>query len=246
VPGVRASAEDLAAANRAGGVHHSIVSSLESLLSRTPLGTDDDAHAERRLEAGNTATLGLCRGRADLSLMAVVDPTQEGSLEQAAALLATSEVVGIKLHPDRHHYNGGANMAPVCRLLTGFPGKVLLVHCTGTRYSAPEPMVDAALDFPAVPVILAHLGRTDPPGRVIEHITRRRAGNVFVDTSALRDAAMVRSAVSTIGAARVLFGSDFPFYRPGDIISLISSSGITEDEIALILEINARELLNLG
>ncbi len=106
-------------------------------------------------------------------------------------------------------------------------------------------MIDAALDHPAIPVVLAHLGRTDPPGRVIEHIARRGARNVYVDTSALRDAAMVRAAVDTIGAARVLFGSDFPFYRPGDIISLITLSGITEEAVAMILESNARRSLGL-
>jgi predicted TIM-barrel fold metal-dependent hydrolase len=128
-------------------------------------------------------------------------------------------------------------------VLARFPGKILLVHCTGTRFSAPEPMIDASLEYPAVPVVLAHLGRTDPPGRVIEHIARRGAGNVHVDTSALRNASMVGSAVATIGAARVLFGSDFPFYRPGDIISSIESSGITEEAVAMILESNARRLL---
>ncbi len=138
VPGVRASVGDLAAANRAGGVRHSVVSSLESLLSRTVLGTEDDVHAERRIAAGNAATLAACLGRSDLSLLAVADPTQDGGLDQAARLLAEANVVGIKLHPDRHHYEGGAVLASVCALLARFPGKILLVHCTGTGFPPPS------------------------------------------------------------------------------------------------------------
>lgn len=246
VPDVRASAADLAAAGRAAGVVHSVVSSLESLLSGTLLGASDDGRAERRLDAGNAQTLDRVIASDDLSLLAVVDPRREGGLERARELLAHPRVAGVKLHPDRHRYEGGGELARVCALLAEFHGKAVLVHCTGTRWSAPESMIEAARRFPEVPVVLAHLGRTDPPRRVIDAIGRRGAGNVYVDTAAAHDAAMIRAAVETIGAARVLFGSDFPFYAPSGIRALIESAGIGPAELRMILSTNARRLLGLA
>jgi len=104
-------------------------------------------------------------------------------------------------------------------------------------------MIEQACRHPKVPVILAHLGRTDPPELVIHTIRDRGAGNVYVDTSAMRDPAMVSRAIAAIGADRILFGSDFPFYMPKDIIALIRTSGAEESDIDRILGSNARTLL---
>ncbi len=134
-------------------------------------------------------------------------------------------------------------MEPVLSMLAARAGKLLLMHCTATRYSDPAPVIDLAGRYPSVPVILAHLGRTAPPELVIELIRERRAGNVYVDTSAMRDPAMVRKAIEAIGADRILFGSDFPFYLPAEIAALISSSGAAEADLERILRRNAAELL---
>lgn len=244
VQGLRASVDDLAAANRQAGVAVSVVSSTESLLSRTPLHAGDDDRMGRRLLAGNDDLLAACRSAPWLRMTVVVDPRVDESLRQAERMLRNAEVAGIKLHPDRHRYRAGDHAAAVLELLARFPGKALLMHCTGTAYSDPAPVIERALAFAGVPVIIAHLGRTEPPDLVIDLIADRRASNVCVDTSAMRDAAVVRRAIRTIGAERILFGSDFPFYRPDGIIALIRSSGASDGDIERILSRNARRLLD--
>ncbi len=242
VKDLRAGCDDLSEANRQGGVSLSVASSTESLLSKTALGAPDDAEMERRLFAGNEALLGWCRDRPELRMAVVVDPCVEASLLQAREMLRDPRVVALKLHPDRHRYRGGDHADAVLRMLGDSPGKAMLMHCTGTAYSNPAPVIDRAVEHGDVPVILAHLGRTAPPELVIELIRDRGARNVYVDTSAMRDPAMVRRAIDTIGAGRILFGSDFPFYRPADIIALIRSSGAEDGDIERIFCQNAAEL----
>jgi uncharacterized protein len=243
VKDVRASCDDLARADAEAGVVLSVASSAESLLSATPLGAGDDATMERRLYAGNDALLACCASRPWLLMTVVVDPQLDASLRQAGEMLGDPRVVGVKLHPDRHRYRIGDHAEAALGLLAGFPGKALLVHCTATAYSDPAPLIDLAAGHHRVPVIMAHLGRTEPPELVIDLIRDRRAGNVYVDTSAMRDPAMVTKAISAIGAGRILFGSDFPFYRPGAIEDLIRSSGASERNLERILYGNARDLL---
>jgi predicted TIM-barrel fold metal-dependent hydrolase len=242
VKDVRASVDDLAAANGQAGVSSSVASSAESLLSRTALGAGDDGEKELRLAAGNDDLFALCRAVPWLRMAVVVDPGVDESLRQAERMLRDPRVVAVKLHPDRHRYRAGDHAGAVLRMLAGFPGKAMLVHCTGTTYSDPAPLIERAAEVGGVPVIIAHLGRIEPPDRVINLIRDRGARNVYVDTSALRDPGMVRRAIETIGAERILFGSDFPFYSPASIITLIRSCGAAERDIDRILSLNAREL----
>lgn len=244
VKNVKAGYGDLAPANQAAGVSVSVASSAESLLSRTVLGTDDDSTMERRLFHGNEDLLGLCREHSGLRMMVVVDPSLDASLLQARAMLPDPRVVGIKLHPDRHRFGGG-DFGTVMELAEEFPGKAVLIHCTATRYSDPRPMIVLARAHPRVPLILAHLGRTDPPDLVIGLIRGHGAENAYVDTSAMRDAAMIGRAIASIGAGRILFGSDFPFYSPQGILALIRSSDAGEADKERILSANSRELLGL-
>jgi predicted TIM-barrel fold metal-dependent hydrolase len=242
VRNVRATCEDLAAAAWEAEVSLSVASSSESLLSKTALGFPDDGEMERRLFAGNEVLLGHCRDRCDLRMAVVADPCLQASLRQVGEMLRDPSVVAVKLHPDRHRYRGGDHAEAVLRMLEETPGKAMLMHCTGTAFSDPAPVIECAVEHATVPVILAHLGRTSPPELVIELIRERRARNVYVDTSAMRDPVMVRRAIEAIGAGRILFGSDFPFYRPADIIALIRSSGAEEHDLQRILYGNAAEL----
>lgn len=242
VKNVRATCDDLAEAAREAGVSLSVASSAESLLSKTALGVPDDGEMELRLFAGNEALLGHCKDRSDLRMAVVVDPCLQASLRQAGEMLRDPRVVAVKLHPDRHRYRGGDHAEAVLRMLEETPGKAMLMHCTGTAFSDPAPVIERAVEHATVPVILAHLGRTTPPDLVIDLIRKRGARNVYVDTSAMRDPIMVRRATDAIGAGRILFGSDFPFYRPAGIIALIRSSGAEDCDVQRILSGNAAEL----
>lgn len=53
--------------------------------------------------------------------------------------------------------------------------------------------------------------------------------------------------IREIGAERVLLGSDFPWYEPGDVIAAVEElPGLGEAERAAILGENAAALLGVG
>lgn len=51
--------------------------------------------------------------------------------------------------------------------------------------------------------------------------------------------------VRTLGANRVLFGTDTPWAKLGDVIDDVAASGLTEEELHLIFSQNAKALLRL-
>jgi predicted TIM-barrel fold metal-dependent hydrolase len=71
-------------------------------------------------------------------------------------------------------------------------------------------------DFPRLRMILAHSGRKWPySGQdVIETIVPAlgKIDDLFFDTSTIRNCQVLQSLVKLVGASRVIFGSDFPFY----------------------------------
>ncbi len=74
---------------------------------------------------------------------------------------------------------------------------------------------------PDLRIIVAHLGRHTPnTGEHVESnlLALRDEPDVYFDTSTVRDPAVFKRAVETVGEERVLFGSDLPFnsYLGGD------------------------------
>jgi len=94
-------------------------------------------------------------------------------------------------------------------------GKVLVIH--PHREDRIERVLDISKQFPKLKIILAHAGRRSPfTGQdVIEYIapSLHHLNNLFFDTSTIRDSSVIKELVRIVGAERILFGSDTPFYE---------------------------------
>lgn len=235
----------LQAAQKSGRIKISIISACESLLSATRLPGDTEKTMRQRLLAGNENLLRMCIQEPSLYMLAVLDPQRADSFEQCRKLLNHPRALGIKLHPTRHCYRIAGHIRGICDFLKAAPKRVLLMHGINDGWSDPEPVIRIAPQYPEISFILAHLGRTNPPMLTVDLIRRRRASNVYVDTSAMRDAGVLQKAASIMRADKILFGTDFPFYRPKDILPLILNSGIRPDQQTQILATNAQQLFNL-
>ena len=74
---------------------------------------------------------------------------------------------------------------------------------------------------------------------------KRPASQVGVAPFAPSEEELV-ALVHDIGPERVMFGSDFPWYDPGEMIKIVRSlPGFTDDELAGILGGNAARILGL-
>jgi uncharacterized protein len=110
-----------------------------------------------------------------------------------------------------------------------------------------------AAQFPELRIILAHWGGMIPFFE-LNRAVRREMQNVYYDTAAsplLYDRRVYRAVVDVVGPEKVLFGSDYPLLLyprqeqlPGfrRIVEEVSSSGLTDDELRLILHDNAQRL----
>jgi uncharacterized protein len=103
-------------------------------------------------------------------------------------------------------------------------------------------------EWPAVTVILAHLGGGLPFYSHMPEV-RERLRDVYVDTAAapwLYDATAVRDVIDCMGAARVLFGSDFPLRRPRRDIAWLGRAELSAAEMEAVLGLNAARAYRIG
>lgn len=112
-----------------------------------------------------------------------------------------------------------------------------------TWYSPSQPALywEVADDFPDIPIIISHLG-----GRLIADAgyIGQRAKNVYLETS--DNMYGVSGPARTIGADRILFGSNTPFSSPEMEMFKVTSCDLSAKEKDQILGGNAARLLGLG
>jgi len=70
------------------------------------------------------------------------------------------------------------------------------------------------MDFPDVPIVMAHMGFVDVIFADAAIKMARRAPNLYLDTTGVSADTKVTAAARAIGASRILCGSDSPFTNP--------------------------------
>jgi predicted TIM-barrel fold metal-dependent hydrolase len=98
-------------------------------------------------------------------------------------------------------------------------------------------------DFPDVAFILAHMGSLAFVQDAIE--VAAAFSNTYLETSGMTSPAMLRRAVSEVGADRILFGSDYPFWHPAVERARIEGAKLDLASTKLIMGENAARLLDL-
>lgn len=123
----------------------------------------------------------------------------------------------------------------------------LLLHMGDCRYhyDNPSQVPPVLRRFPRLRLICAHMGgytEWDEARDCLQH------ENVLVDCSSshwiLGDAGL-RAAIRFFGADRVLFGTDFPMWDPGQELRHVRALGLTETELEKVLHLNAEKMLGI-
>lgn len=125
---------------------------------------------------------------------------------------------------------------------------VPILHCTWLMVternppntSTPHDIADMALKYPDATIIMAHIGGDWEIGTQAV----KNCKNVLVDTSgSILEAGMVEYAVKSLGAERVVYGSD-NFDMAGQITKVLSAE-ITDGERELIFSENIERVMRL-
>jgi predicted TIM-barrel fold metal-dependent hydrolase len=109
----------------------------------------------------------------------------------------------------------------------------------------PDPLYRFILNFPELRIICAHWGGGLPFYALMPEVASALT-NTFFDTAAtlfLYRPTIFRHVAEIAGADKILFGSDYPLMSPRRVIAQIESLGFPQETETMILEDNARRLL---
>jgi predicted TIM-barrel fold metal-dependent hydrolase len=209
----------------------------------------------------NDAVLDFAAANRDVALPFVsIDPHRgEEGVSEARRLVATGRVRGLKLHPPAQEFFPNDRLAyPLYEVFaearlpvlfhTGHSGIGSGMRGGGglrLKYGHPMPIDDVAVDFPDLPIVMAHpsFPWQDEAISVALHKPL-----VHIDLSGWSPKyfppILVQHA-NTLLKHKVLFGSDYPFLTPDRWLAEFEKIGIRDEVRPLILKENARRLFGL-
>jgi predicted TIM-barrel fold metal-dependent hydrolase len=128
-------------------------------------------------------------------------------------------------------------------------GKILAFHIGPDAYEHTHPLRAARVAklYPEMPVLMIHLGMTDPDmtSAVVE--VAKECANMLLIGSATNDK-YVLQAIKALGADRVCFGSDAPFRNPYVIKAMYEAfmeDELTQEEQAMVMGGNIARIFGL-
>jgi uncharacterized protein len=263
--------DDLRGAMRAAGVGHSVVVNAFSIdewrdrrlagLERADGGPPPDdprAPLASRLIRFNEWLVETAARFPDLTPFVAVDPWLLSASHAAAHLadMRSRGAQGVKIHPiDQRFAVADPDLLAIFHACVDLD-LVVLAHSGPTRHGPQlaEPAAYACVlaAAPRLRLVVAHLGGAS--WRQTSALAADHPGVVF-DLSEIVAWVGAPSApapddlvrlIRDVGVDRVMFGSDFPWYDPGDMIQAVRDlPGLSEMECAAILGSNAVRILDL-
>src|SRR5580658_2213913 len=192
---------------------------------------------------------------------ASVDPTRGAeAVNEARRLIAAGGIRGFKLHPPLQRFHANDKIAyPFYEVLA--EAKLPVIFHTGNsgigtgmpggggvrlKYGNPMDMDDVAVDFPDMPIILAHpsFPWQDEAISVCLHKPQ-----VYIDLSGWSPkyfSPILIQYANTLLKRKMLFGSDYPLITPDRWLKDFAEINILEEVRPLILKENAMRLFGLG
>jgi len=212
---------------------------------------------------------GLCRAANDYVLdaarrypdrlipFAVVQPraVAEAAREIARAVAQGARGLG-ELMPDGQGYrlDDLALLQPLAEAASAH-GLPLLTHTSeplghsypGKGATTPDQVVRLAAACPNLVIVCAHWGGGLPFYELLPEVAAI-LHNIYYDTAAstyLYRPAIFPLAAQAAGAAKILWGSDYPLLNQRRFLAQVRASGLDDSALAAILGENARRLLRL-
>ena len=221
-----------------------------------------DERLTNRPHLTNDAILEFAAKNGDIALPFIsVDPTRgPGAIAEAKRLLATGAVRGLKLHPPLQQFFPNDRLAyPLYELFA--EAKLPVLFHTGhsgigtgmpggggirLKYGNPMNIDGVAVDFPEMPIILAHpsFPWQDEAISICLHKPQ-----VYIDLSGWSPKYFPPTLLqyaNTLLKHKMLFGSDYPWITPDRWFADFAKIDIRDDVRPLILKANAARLFGLG
>ena len=220
---------------------------------------DETLSGMRRLS--NDQVVEFAQANPDIAIpFASLNPNRGAeAVREAKRLVEAGVVRGLKLHPPIQQFSPDDRVAYPLYEVFAEARLPVLFHTghsgigTGMRggggirlkYGNPMPIDDVAVDFPDLPIILAHpsFPWQDEAISICLHKPQ-----VYIDLSGWSPKYFSPTLVqyaNTLLKHKVLFGSDYPLLTPDRWLSDFQKIGIRDEVRPLILKENARRLLGV-
>ena len=124
----------------------------------------------------------------------------------------------------------------------------VIIHCGRWKEIASyEFPIALARKRPELNIILAHLGGDQPSlcTECAKSLKESGSDNLYLGTESVREFYFVNEVVKTVGADKVVFGSDYNLGLPKMYIPIVESLKISQEEKELIFSGNISRLLNI-
>ena len=220
-----------------------------------------DERLTGRPQVSNDEVVRFAERNSDIAIpFASIDPHRGAAgVQEAKRLVSEGKIRGLKLHPPIQQFFPNDRLAyPLYEVFaearlpvifhtghsgigTGMPGGGG-VHL---KYGQPMPIDDVAVDFPSMPIIMAHpsFPWQDEAISICLH-----KPNAFIDLSGWSpkyfSATLIQYA-NTLLKNKVLFGSDYPLITPDRWMADFQKIAIRDEVRPLILKENALKLFGL-
>jgi len=221
-----------------------------------------DERLSGRTQVTNEQVLEFAASNTDVVLPFIsIDPTRgPEAIREARRLVDTGKVRGLKLHPPLQQFFPNDHIAYPLYEIFADKRLPVLFH-TGhsgigsgapggagirLKYGHPMPIDDVAVDFPEMPIIMAHpsFPWQDEAISVCLH-----KPTVYIDLSGWSpkyfSPTLIQYANSLL-KTKVLFGSDYPWITPDRWLADFEKIAIKDEVRPLILRENAIRLFGLG
>lgn len=119
-------------------------------------------------------------------------------------------------------------------------GGIVYAHTGTMDYALPFQLLELAERFPNIPFIMGHMGFSDFWYDVIP--VMQRAANIYAETSHMIPD-VIQNVIGTVGASRVLFGSDVPESTYDVEKGKFDLMDLMKDQVEAIMYTNAVKLL---
>ena len=215
-----------------------------------------------RPQVSNDAVAEFAASHSDIAIaFASLDPNRGvDAVREARRLVSSGLVRGLKLHPPLQQFFPNDRIAYPLYEVFAEARLPVLFHTghsgigTGMRggggirlkYGHPMPIDDVAVDFPDMPIIMAHpsFPWQDEAISICLHKSQ-----VYIDLSGWSPKYFSPTLIqyaNTLLKTKVLFGSDYPLLTPDRWLADFEKIGIREDVRPLILKENAMRLFGLS
>lgn len=169
----------------------------------------------------------------------------EKALQEIESAVKEWGFKGIKMHPLLDAYLPDQDIVhPIMELAKKLKVPVLF-HCGHPPWSLPWHFGNLADVYPDVTMILGHMG----DGHIVyingSIDVAARHDNIVLETSGMPMHTKIREAAGRLGVDRVIYGSDSPFGHPAFEIPKVKISGLSDEELDLILAENAAKIFRL-